>query len=51
MDFRYMLIGNEFYGNKSKFEKPVAEEGENENKAFLKMKTQMDSGDFIDPNA
>jgi P-type E1-E2 ATPase len=30
MDFRYMLVGNEFYGNKSKFEKPVSDEGENE---------------------
>lgn len=34
-----MLVGNEFYGNKSIFEKPIAEEGENENKSFEKMKT------------
>jgi hypothetical protein len=51
MDFRYMLVGNEFYGNKSKFEKPVAEEGENENKAFLTMKTKLDKGEKEDPNA
>ena len=44
MDFRYMLIGDEFYGNKAKFETPVAEEGENEGKAFKKMKTIMDTG-------
>ena len=46
-----MLIGNEFYGNKSKFEKPVEEEGENENKAFIKMKTNIDKGVKMDPNA
>ena len=39
MDFRYMLIGNEFYGDRDKFEKPIAEEGENENKAFMRFKT------------
>ena len=31
-----MLIGNEFYGDKKKFERPVAEEGENEKSAFIK---------------
>lgn len=51
MDFRYMLVGNEFYGNKSKFEKPVAEEGENENNAFKKMKTKLEKGEKVDPNA
>lgn len=39
MDFRYMLIGNEFYGDRDKFEKPIAEEGENENKAFMRFKS------------
>lgn len=51
MEFRYMLIGNEFYGNKQKFESPVAEEGENEGMAFKKMKTKMETGQYKDPNS
>ena len=34
MEFRYMLIGNEFYGDKKKFTSAVSAEGENEIQHF-----------------
>jgi hypothetical protein len=34
MEFKYMLVGNEFYGNRSKFEQEQLEEGTDELKQF-----------------
>lgn len=37
MEFKYMMVGTEFYGNRNKFEQNSEEEGENEDKMFTRM--------------
>jgi len=44
MEFKYMLVGKEFYGNLVKFEQKVEEEGENEERAFSRMATMDKQG-------
>ena len=43
-----MLVGDKFYGDKTKFQKGVATEGENE---LQKYKTMITSTQDSDPNA
>ena len=50
MEFKYMLVGQEFYGDLSKFEQKRSSEGENEGQAFKRMKTLKETGKYEDPN-
>ena len=40
MEFKYMLVGDQFYGDKDMFQQNVKAEGENEEHMFKRMKTQ-----------
>ena len=42
MEFKYMLVGTEFYGDKKQFENIPSEEGEDENKTLLKKQTMLE---------
>jgi len=50
MEFRYMLVGDKFYGDRKKFEKDVATEGENELVKYKTMITSVDDPNAVDPN-
>lgn len=39
MEFKYMLVGQEFYGDQKAFETGRPEEGENEKDAFVRQQT------------
>ena len=50
MEFKYMMVGNEFYGDRVKFEQQVNEDGEDEQALYVRMKTQQEQGIKADPN-
>lgn len=50
MEFKYMLVGNEFYGNKAQFVQEQEEEGANELNKFNEMKKSIKRPSYIDPN-
>lgn len=42
MEFKYMLVGTEFYGDQSKFEQLPSDEGEDENQAMVRKQTLLE---------
>lgn len=44
MEFKFMLVGNEFYGDLAKFEQRQGEEGEDEDAAFVRKSTMAAEG-------
>ena len=50
MEFKYMIVGTEFYGDQSKFEQQVDEEGEDEQALFIRKKTMQEQGIKDDSN-
>lgn len=48
MEFKFMLVGNQFYGNIKKFEQLETEEGEVSN--FNKVRASIRRKSYIDPN-
>jgi phospholipid-transporting ATPase len=41
MEFKYMMVGRDFYGDKKLFDKLQSSEGEGEVKGFKKMQTKL----------
>lgn len=44
MEFKYMLVGTEFYGDQKEFEKMPSEEGEDENQTLQRRSTMLEEG-------
>ena len=50
MEFKYMVVGNDFYGNQHKFEFHQGEEGCGEVQNFEKLSAYVRRPSYVDPN-